>query len=65
MKDSETGNDTWIDTSNQSTRDLYRKWWEESNTRAYEIFSRCGIDNASVRTDEDYVKPLLKLFKQR
>lgn len=65
MKDSETGKDRWIDTSNRTTREMYNNWWSASNKRATEIFSKCGVDNASIRTDEDYVKPLLKLFKQR
>ena len=65
MKDSETGRDRWIDTSNRATREMYNNWWSASNRRATEIFSKCGVDSASIRTDEDYVKPLLKLFKQR
>ena len=30
-----------------------------------EIFSRAGVDSVSVRTGEDYVKPLMRLFKKR
>lgn len=65
MKDSETGKDLWIDSSNRTTRKMYNSWWTETNNRALEVFSKCGIDNAAIRTDEDYVKPLLNLFKQR
>jgi len=65
VKDSETGKDLWIDSSNRTTREIYHRWWSETEARTAEIFSKSGIDTASVRTDEDYVKPLLNLFKQR
>jgi len=65
MKDSETGKDLWIDSSNRATREMYHRWWRETEARTNEIFSKCGIDSTAVRTDEDYVKPLLNLFKKR
>jgi len=30
-----------------------------------EVFSKCGVDTTMISTDEDYVKPLIKLFKLR
>lgn len=30
-----------------------------------ETMSRCGVDIASIATDEDYVKALMGLFKKR
>jgi len=65
VKDSETGEDQWIDSSNKSTRQMYHNWWVETNQKTAELFSKSGIDNVSIRTDEDYVRPLLNLFKQR
>lgn len=65
MKDSETGKDQWIDSSSRSTREMYQEWWRQTESRTAEIFSKCGIDNTAIRTDKDYVKPLLNLFKQR
>ena len=29
------------------------------------IFKRCGVDSTELRTDLDYVKPLIKLFENR
>ena len=29
------------------------------------IFKRCGVDSAELRTDLDYVKPLIKLFEKQ
>ena len=29
------------------------------------IFKRCGVDSAELRTDLDYVNPLIQLFEKR
>lgn len=65
MKDAETGNYTWIDTSSISVRESYNKWWCDTELSLKQTFSRCKVDSVSIATDEDYVKPLIKLFKQR
>lgn len=63
--DAETGTDRWIDTSDKKTRENYRKWWETRQGRMQDFFNRSRVDSISVRTDEDYVKALLMLFKKR
>jgi uncharacterized protein (DUF58 family) len=63
--DSETGTEKWIDTSSRTTRDSYEKWWLDHLDLIKNIFKRCGVDSAEFRTDLDYVKPLIKLFKNR
>ena len=63
--DSETGNERWIDTSNNRVRENYALKWESHLEMMKEIFSRAGVDSVSIHTGEDYVKPLIKLFKQR
>ncbi len=65
MKDAETGHYSWIDTSNSSVRKAFSKWWKENDENTQAIFRKCGIDNTSIRTDEDYVKSLMYLFKKR
>ncbi len=65
MKDAESGNYSWIDTSNREVRDSFKRWWIENEENTKSIFSKCGIDNTSIRTDEDYVKSLMYLFKKR
>jgi len=65
LKDGETGEDTWIDSSNKNTREQLRKWWNENDLRTRETLSRSGVDFVSINTDDDYVKPLLELFKRR
>jgi uncharacterized protein (DUF58 family) len=63
--DSETGEERWIDTSSRHTRSAYQKWWKDHVEEITSVFKRCGVDSATISTDEDYVKPLIKLFKSR
>ncbi|MFA5819783.1 MAG: DUF58 domain-containing protein [Bacteroidales bacterium] len=63
--DSETGAEKWIDTSSGTTRDAYEKWWIGHIELIKNIFKKCGVDSAELRTDLDYVKPLIKLFENR
>lgn len=65
VSDSETGAEKWIDTSSRTARDSYEKWWIRHIEHIKNIFKRCGVDSAELRTDLDYVKPLIKLFENR
>ncbi|MDD2197108.1 MAG: DUF58 domain-containing protein [Bacteroidales bacterium] len=65
LKDAETGHYQWIDTSSSEVRRTYANWWAESEQLLKQTFSRCKVDSVAISTDEDYVKPLIKLFKQR
>ncbi len=65
IKDAETGAYRWIDTSNKKVRDNYSKWWKQNNDLATDIFKRSGVDVANIRTDQDYVRSLISLFKRR
>lgn len=61
----ESGQRVWVDASDHKTRNQYKEWWIRHIKNVEGIFTRCGVDQVSIRTDEDYVKPLLKLFGQR
>jgi len=63
--DAETGVERWVDTAKKRIRENYAMKWESHLEIMKEIFSRAGVDSVSVRTGEDYVKPLIKLFKRR
>lgn len=65
VKDAETGRERWIDTSRNQVRQNYAMKWESHREMMKEIFSRAGVDSVSLRTGEDYVKALMRLFKQR
>lgn len=65
VSDSETGEEKWVDTSSANTRRAYEKWWSDHIEFIKNVFKRCGVDSAELRTDIDYVKPLRMLFEKR
>jgi uncharacterized protein (DUF58 family) len=65
INDAESGTGKWIDTSSALTRNEYENWWNNHIELIKNTFKRCGVDSSMIGTDEDYVKPLLKLFKTR
>ena len=65
VADAESDSEVWIDTSSAITRVAYEKWWTDHIELIKNIFKRCGVDSAELRTDLDYVKPLIKLFENR
>jgi len=65
VNNAETGEKMWIDTSSRALRDSYKKSWETRQKQLSITFKKCGVDNVLIQTSEDYVKPLINLFKQR
>lgn len=65
ITDSETGIEKWVDTSSRKVRQIYQEWWKKQQESMQTSFNRSKVDSVSVRTDEDYVKALLALFKKR
>ncbi len=63
IKDAETGERIWIDTAIASTRTAYAERWNKQQEALSDVFTRTGTRNISVRTDEDYVLALKRLFK--
>ncbi|MDR1717566.1 MAG: DUF58 domain-containing protein [Dysgonomonas sp.] len=65
VMDAETGVERWVDTSSRRVRQVYQDWWKKQQENMQTSFNRSKVDNVSVRTDEDYVKALMALFKKR
>lgn len=65
VNDAETGQQIWADTSDKTFRAYYQKWWDSNQKKMSDLFKKCGVDNTLIRTDQDYVKPLMHLFNQR
>ena len=63
--DAETGFEQYVDTSSKRLRDSYRKYWMDRQSQLQETFNKSNVDNVSIATNEDFVKSLLMLFKQR
>lgn len=65
VKDAETGDEQWIDTSSKAVRRAHYDWWISTRKQLDETFTHSNVDSVSVRTDQDYVKALLSLFAKR
>ena len=65
FKDGETGQERWVDTSSRAWREAYRQMITNESLALNRLFTMQGIDNTLIYTDEDYVKPLMQLFKKR
>ena len=65
LVDAETGHEQYIDTSSRRLRESYRRYWQKRQSALKETFAKSNVDTISIATDEDFVKQLLGLFKQR
>lgn len=65
MKDAETDEAIWVDSSSARVRNRYREWWQKNQQKAEEAFAKSRVDSVSVATNDDYVVALMNLFKRR
>ncbi|MFO7829299.1 MAG: DUF58 domain-containing protein [Bacteroidales bacterium] len=65
MRDAETGDYAWVDTSSEKLRKQYTNWYKTMESNVNNTFLKAGIDYAAIATGQDYVKPLINLFKKR
>lgn len=65
LKDAETGERYWLDTADKRMRTSYKHKWNERQLNMQKSFKQAGVDSVSIRTNDDYVKQLMKLFKLR
>ena len=65
FRDNETDKEMWVDTSTNAWNQAYQKFVQHETTKLSKTFANNGVDNTLIYTDEDYVKPLMQLFKRR
>jgi len=65
LKDAESGKSILVDTSNKETQNLFAKQWLERTSFFKTQLTKNGIDLVSISTEQDYIKPLISLFKRR
>lgn len=65
IRDMETGEDRWIDTSMAIVRKTYEKSWYARQKQIFQTVNKSGVDMVAISTDEDFVKALLGLFRRR
>ena len=65
IKDSETGQTAWVNTSDKKMRLAYEEWFRNMEQTSSKLFMKYNIDKVSISVDDDYVKGLMTLFKNR
>ena len=63
--DAETGFEQYVDTGSKKLRQTYQRYWMGRQAELSETFNKSNVDHVSIATNEDFVKWLLLLFKQR
>jgi uncharacterized protein (DUF58 family) len=61
----ESGETTWVNSSSQQIRDRFEEQFKTKEQKILKEFKRSGIDSISITTDQDFIPPLIKLFKSR
>jgi uncharacterized protein (DUF58 family) len=65
VKNAETGHRMWVDSSSVKVREIFAERALNQARYLNDTFRKCGVDIVKIRTDQDYVKPLIGLFKKR
>jgi uncharacterized protein (DUF58 family) len=65
VKNAETGQRMWVDSSSRRVRDIFSERSQNQVRYLNDTFRRSGVDVVKIRTDQDYVKPLIGLFRKR
>ncbi len=65
VKDSETGECAWVNTSSRKVRTEYSKWFGTVAENERRLLNRYKIDSVNIATNKDYVKGLMAFFGSR
>ncbi len=65
IRDSESGQGMWVDTSSARVRASFAKWNRNLYGETITLLRKYRVDNVSISTNQDYVKELISFFKNR
>ncbi len=65
LTDAETGETFLVDTNSRHAREVYRQHAARQQQFIAEALKRTRVDRVLVRTDQNYVDPLIRFFRQR
>ena len=65
LEDAESGETMIVDTRSEEARQLYTELNQRADAERQQIFRASRVDSIHIRTDEPYVKPLIRFFRQR
>ena len=63
--DPETNREYWINTNSKKQRNKQKKWWLNHENNLKQTLAKANVALVKIRTDKDYVKPLVQFFKSR
>ncbi len=63
--DTESGQIKWVDTNSAAVRKNYFIQGKKREDKLINTFNKSGVDAAHINTQEQYIKPLMNLFKRR
>lgn len=61
----ETGQTTWVNSNSAEAQKMHRELFEKEEEELLNNLLKSGVDFVSISTSEDFIKPLIKLFKKR
>ncbi len=65
LTDAETGERVMADTSDPAFRESFTRKQKEERENRDRLLASAGVDRITVRTDEPYILPLVRFFRQR
>lgn len=65
LTDLETGREVLVDTDSAAVRRRFRESRQQARDGRNRLFASLGIDPIEVRTDESFVRPLMRFFQHR
>lgn len=65
VKDSETGDEAWVNTGSRKVRESYARWFRTVTDNENRLFNKYRTDNIDIATSDDYVSRLMLFFKRK
>ena len=65
LTDAETGDTVWVDTRSAAARSAFQSEAETRQAETADLMRKARVDYVPIRTDEDYIEPLVRFFRQR
>ena len=65
VKDSETGDEAWVNTGSRKVRESYARWFRTVTDNENRLFNKYRTDYIDIATSDDYVSRLMLFFKRK
>jgi uncharacterized protein (DUF58 family) len=65
LRDAETKQERWIDTSDPLVRATFKSYWHHQRARRKTMFTRSRVDAIPIRVDRPYIRPIVDFFRLR